>query len=717
MLFGVGSMLMTVAGPTNFAHADSVVLIEGRGFGHGVGLAQDGAYWMGRSGRTATEILRLFFPNTTLAKRGGIVRVPLATQNVITLRFDDGGLVGTLRIPAGGSITVNASGGIATASVNAQSAATPVNKRADSILSESRESRESKTVEGTQVVERHSGTGHDIGPGGAKSFLRPGETPTRQLLRTQIIDPIAPTTVAPVPTLVPLPPTPSTTVAPVIDGEPQDPTASTAPVPAPVAPTGAVPNDPAASVAEPNATVATSVVTPAADATAPVSGDQPSGTQPAKKKGVTESGAILEAKARTTIAVGGRKYRGTIEFRASGSSLRVVNAVDLEDYLKGMGEILTPQWPSAALEAQAIAARTYALRTMAISGEVCPTQRCQVYLGAQAEYPKMNQAVEATRGKVLVHEGKLIAAFYSASGGGTIATPEEAFGGKGDVAYLQAGAYPTGDVLAWTVRTSLGDIARRVGYRGSPSRVWISKVGPSGRAIEVSVEGGSGTLHIPGPRFDKALGLKSTFFTFGSNPLSNPLTPPATSNVPPPAGEAVPGLPGLSSSSASNLPDTADASLDAQSDLLQSADPSIDAVAPTLPPPTTIVAGGVGVGAGSGQETIVTPQTSTTISPPTTSPIVTTIARTTTAKPTTSTTRSTKPDQIALGAPNDDTSSSSGLLTGVLIGGPVALLGALAFFLNRKLPTLLRKTTAPGPGNDSTQRRPRARRPTKRPPQ
>src|SRR5437016_4771770 len=56
-----------------------------------------------------------------------------------------------------------------------------------------------------------------------------------------------------------------------------------------------------------------------------------------------------------------RQYRGQLEFTAADGPLRVVNHLDVEDYLRGMGEVLDPDWPSVSLQAQAVASRTYAL--------------------------------------------------------------------------------------------------------------------------------------------------------------------------------------------------------------------------------------------------------------------------------------------------------------------------------------------------------------------
>ena len=79
--------------------------------------------------------------------------------------------------------------------------------------------------------------------------------------------------------------------------------------------------------------------------------------------------------------------------RPSPRACDFVNQVNVETYLRGMGEVRNPSWPTASLRAQAIASRTYALRAMAANGELCDTQRCQVYIGSDAEYSAMDKAV------------------------------------------------------------------------------------------------------------------------------------------------------------------------------------------------------------------------------------------------------------------------------------------------------------------------------------
>jgi stage II sporulation protein D len=232
-----------------------------------------------------------------------------------------------------------------------------------------------------------------------------------------------------------------------------------------------------------------------------------------------------------TIAVPAReaRYRGVMEVNASGPDgpLRLLNRVHVEDYLRGMGEVRDPSWPQAALQTQAVAARTYALRAMAVSGELCDTQRCQVYLGQQAEYGAMDEAVRATAGMVITYGRRLASAVYSASGGGVSATPEEGFGTPSEgYPYLRAAPYPTPDPRPWTAEVALTDVAARLGYLGTLTGVEVASTGPSNRPLQVRLEGDAGERTELGVTFARALGFRSTLYTLRVSEADEPPAPP-----------------------------------------------------------------------------------------------------------------------------------------------------------------------------------------------
>ena len=243
--------------------------------------------------------------------------------------------------------------------------------------------------------------------------------------------------------------------------------------------------------------------------------------------------------------------------------LRLLNEIGVEDYLRGMGEVLDPSWPQASLRAQAIAARTYALRAMKTSGEICAGQRCQVYLGQQAEYRAMNEAVAQTAGQVLVFGNGLASTVYSANAGGMSATTEEGFGptvaaSASAFPYLRSAPYPTGDRGPWSVSVALDRLAGRLRYPGTVSSVSVTKVGPSGRALTVAVEGTAGPRTVPGVEFASALGLKSTLFRARLDvaEAAPPPPPAAPLQVPPEQAAAPAGAP----APAPTTPDAAESS-------------------------------------------------------------------------------------------------------------------------------------------------------------
>ncbi|HZN15710.1 MAG TPA: SpoIID/LytB domain-containing protein, partial [Acidimicrobiales bacterium] len=226
-----------------------------------------------------------------------------------------------------------------------------------------------------------------------------------------------------------------------------------------------------------------------------------------------------------------RTYRGAIDASARDAAVRLVNQLSVDQYLRGMGEVRDPSWPAAALRSQAIAARTYALRAMDKAGELCDTQRCQVYLGQQAEYPAMDKAVAATAGQVLVFNKALASAVYSANAGGHSASREEGFGVGGDgYPYLRPAPYETKDAMPWTVSVALSDIAARLGHV-PVSDVSVAGTGPSGRALAVTLAGPGGVRSVSGLEFARALGLRSTRFTVRMGVTDTAPAPPSAGTV------------------------------------------------------------------------------------------------------------------------------------------------------------------------------------------
>lgn len=127
-------------------------------------------------------------------------------------------------------------------------------------------------------------------------------------------------------------------------------------------------------------------------------------------------------------------YRGAFEIvRASSSpnKLSVVNVLSLEDYLKAVVPNELPmRYGWEAVKAQAIAARNYAIRPREKpwkTFDICDSQLCQVYLGAQTETPDSNRAIAETEGLIGLYNGDVILALFSSSHGGYAEAYSNAF--------------------------------------------------------------------------------------------------------------------------------------------------------------------------------------------------------------------------------------------------------------------------------------------------
>ncbi len=118
-----------------------------------------------------------------------------------------------------------------------------------------------------------------------------------------------------------------------------------------------------------------------------------------------------------------RAYRGKMQFLVRNKKITVINQVNMEEYLYAVvPSEMSASWPRSALEAQAIAARTYAFANLGryrkYGFDLKATVASQVYRGVFRERKRSTTAVNATRGKILLHNNKIISAFFSANCGG-----------------------------------------------------------------------------------------------------------------------------------------------------------------------------------------------------------------------------------------------------------------------------------------------------------
>jgi len=158
-----------------------------------------------------------------------------------------------------------------------------------------------------------------------------------------------------------------------------------------------------------------------------------------------------------------RAYRGRIEVFANlRGTLTIVNELGLEDYVRGVvaNELSPGGYPALeALKAQAVAARTYALKNlgqfMSQGFDLLPTTRSQVYRGLTSENPLSTRAVDETRGLVATYNGEPINALYTSTCGGRTEDSENIF--NEPLAYLrgrECAVEGKGALAQFTVKTS-----------------------------------------------------------------------------------------------------------------------------------------------------------------------------------------------------------------------------------------------------------------------
>ena len=253
------------------------------------------------------------------------------------------------------------------------------------------------------------------------------------------------------------------------------------------------------------------------------------------------------------LSVDGKPYRGEIVFAASDSGVAVINALAIDDYLMGVVPLemgARPASDSAAVEAQAVTARSYAYihLTPGRAYDVTGGTLDQLYGGVAAENAVASQAVDATRGLVLRYGGRIVNAPYHSTCGGTTAASSEVWRSE-DEPYLRqvSDRIPGSDRyycdiaprFSWTrrldARTLNASVAQYLGrYAKVPSTgagavrgVTIASHTTSGRVgtITVSTDRGNFTLRGNDIRYVlRAPGdeiLNSTYFSLDQSSASD----------------------------------------------------------------------------------------------------------------------------------------------------------------------------------------------------
>ena len=217
------------------------------------------------------------------------------------------------------------------------------------------------------------------------------------------------------------------------------------------------------------------------------------------------------------IWLGSRRYGGALHLALRDGRLQVVNHLDLETYLASVvGSEMPQAWPMAALQAQAVAARTYALRQRGRKGgfDVKATVSSQVYRGLESATPRTEEAVNSTRSLVMVHGGRLINAVFHSSSGGSTEPSGEVW--RHQLPYLVSvrDHDQSSPVHRWEQQFDAAQLRTAFRETGGLQKLEVLQSSSTGRLRSVRAQGPRGSLVLSGRELRQRLGLKSTKVRF-----------------------------------------------------------------------------------------------------------------------------------------------------------------------------------------------------------
>ena len=201
------------------------------------------------------------------------------------------------------------------------------------------------------------------------------------------------------------------------------------------------------------------------------------------------------------FSINGKKYRGYLEVRRYESSdMTVINILPLEEYLYGVVPCEMPwTYPIEALKAQAVAARTYACKSLGkysrLGFDVCATVYSQVYEGYSVERETTNKAVDETRGEKLYYNGEIAQVYFFSTSGGRTESAANVW--KDDLPYLKSieDKYedPNSKYYTWEIvmtAEEIKNIMKEKGFDpGDIIGIRIVNTSEAGRVTELVVSG------------------------------------------------------------------------------------------------------------------------------------------------------------------------------------------------------------------------------------
>ena len=227
--------------------------------------------------------------------------------------------------------------------------------------------------------------------------------------------------------------------------------------------------------------------------------------------------------AKDTFTINGNTYNGKLLIKP-GAKTQIVEVLPLEEYLQGVLPYeMSYSWPLEALKAQAVAARTYTLKSIENTKnnlfDLYSDVRSQMYKGSAKVYDSVKQAVGATKGQVLKYDKKLFYTYYHANCGGHTDSPPWLASAIKPLQGAKCGYCAHGAGATWKhtlSKETVNNFLKKNKIAGTVKSVKIASKYPSGRAKDLKITTTKTTKNIPCNTFRVGVGstkFKSCFIT------------------------------------------------------------------------------------------------------------------------------------------------------------------------------------------------------------
>ncbi len=217
-----------------------------------------------------------------------------------------------------------------------------------------------------------------------------------------------------------------------------------------------------------------------------------------------------------------KSYRGLLKFISTDQGWLAVNVLPIEDYLAGtLAAEMNASWNSEALKAQAVASRTYALRTSRhprhVHYDLMGTIEDQVYSGASAETKRIREAIEQTQGQYLTKDHGPAQVFFHARCGGLTEPEDRVWKGEKHHHVTVACPYCQTHPFDWKVSIHYASLLESLHLPKSllPPKLTALEHSATGRVTSLKLQAGHNSRLLDGNTLRSLLGyqrLKSAHF-------------------------------------------------------------------------------------------------------------------------------------------------------------------------------------------------------------